>query len=73
MTDNKDDGEPDVEISITGNKFSVDYCKRGTTKCKLCKMMITKGELRIGKLVPFTKKKYSYTSVFPCEMFIWFF
>ena len=34
-------------------KFSADYCKRGSTKCKACKKRIQKGELRIGKSVPF--------------------
>ena len=36
-----------------GNKFSVDYSKHGTAKCKACVKVIAKNELRIGKLVPF--------------------
>jgi hypothetical protein len=40
-----------------GNKFSVDYSKRGTAKCNKCKKQITKGEIRIGKSVAF-KAKY---------------
>ena len=38
---------------LTGKKFLADYCKRGSTKCKVCRKKIQKGELRIGKSVPF--------------------
>ena len=38
------------------NKFLVDYCKRGTTKCKRCRLHIPKNELRIGKTVKFKIK-----------------
>ena len=31
------------------SKFMVDYCKRGTTKCRRCKKNILQGELRIGR------------------------
>ena len=37
----------------TGNKFSVDYSKRGTAKCKVCRKSIGKGEIRIGKSAPY--------------------
>ena len=36
--------------------FLIDYCKRGTTKCKRCKKQIPKGDLRIGKSAKFKKK-----------------
>ena len=35
------------------NKFSIDYSKRGTAKCRKCKKVISKGIVRIGKNVPF--------------------
>ena len=37
-------------------KFLVDYCKRGSTKCKRCHSRIPKDELRIGKSAPFKTK-----------------
>ena len=43
----------DDDYTNTGKKFSADYCKRGSTKCKTCKKRIQKGELRIEKSVPF--------------------
>ena len=43
----------------TGKPFLVDYCKRGTTKCKRCKKQISRGELRIGKSTQF-KNKYIF-------------
>ena len=52
-----DDGNK--EITGSGNKFLVDYCKRGTTKCKRCKKQIPQGALRIGKSVQF-KNKYIF-------------
>ena len=46
--------------------FMVDYCKRGTTKCRKCKKNIPLTALRIGKLVKFkTKDIYHYFHV-PC-------
>ena len=33
--------------------FMVDYCKRGTTKCRRCRKNIPLAELRIGKSVKF--------------------
>ena len=50
------------ETSYSGNKFKVDYSIRGTAKCKECKKIISKGELRIGKSVSY-KDKY-FTSFF---------
>ena len=44
----------DNEYSI--NRFSVDYAVRGTAKCKVCKKLINRNDLRIGKLVPFKTK-----------------
>ena len=44
------------EIETDHKYFSVDYCKRGTTKCKVCKKTIPKDELRIGKSVMFKAK-----------------
>ena len=40
----------------TGNKFCVDYSKRGTAKCKICKKCIPTNELRIGAYVFFKGK-----------------
>ena len=37
-------------------KFLVDYCKRGRTKCKKCRLQIPEKELRIGKTVKFKTK-----------------
>ena len=39
--------------TISGNKFTIDYSKNGRAKCKECGKAIAKGELRIGKYVPF--------------------
>ena len=36
------------DIQQSGNKFCVDYSKRGTAKCKICKKLIPKDDLRIG-------------------------
>ena len=52
--DRTNDGEPS-EVGVGDKKFFVDYCKRASTKCKLCKKNINKGEIRIGKLVPFKR------------------
>ncbi len=43
----------DGECLYPSKNFSVDYCKRGSTKCKKCKKNISKDEIRIGKSVPF--------------------
>ena len=37
----------------SGDVFSVDYSKRGTSRCKVCAKVTDKDNLRIGKLVPF--------------------
>ena len=34
----------------------MDYAVRGTAKCKVCKKLINRNDLRIGKLVPFKSK-----------------
>ena len=51
--DDVEDEDPDNDqengISDTANKFRVDYSKRGTAKCKICKKCIPKDELRIGQ------------------------
>ena len=44
---------------IRGNTFCVRYSTRGTARCKKCKKMIIKGEIQMGKLVPF-KTKYIF-------------
>ena len=48
----KNDENQEIEEYIkkpnTKNKFCVDYSKRGTAKCKICSICITKNELRIG-------------------------
>ena len=38
----------DTNAATSVNKFSIDYSKRGTAKCRKCKEVI-----RIGKTVPF--------------------
>ena len=40
-------------VSLTCNKFKVDYSKLGTAKCRKCKKSILKGTLRIGKYVTY--------------------
>ena len=46
-----------TNVIVSDNKyFCVDYCKRGSTKCKVCKKHIPKDELRIGKSVLFKTK-----------------
>lgn len=45
-------------MSITAKKFSIDYSVRGTAKCKVCKKVIVKNELRIGKSVQFKDRHY---------------
>ena len=46
-------GEWQQRVEIVKKSFLIDYCKRGTTKCKRCKKQIPLGELRIGKSVMF--------------------
>ena len=57
---NKSESEEDVNEKMsdseTHKKFLVDYCERGSTKCKRCKRKIPKDELRIGKSAPFKTK-----------------
>ena len=52
----EDDGADPNEIVISSNKFSVDYAKRGTAKCRKCKKAIEKDLLRIGKYTIFKEK-----------------
>ena len=59
--DECDQSEPEEENvnrndSEAQRKFLVDYCKRGSTKCKRCRKKIPKDELRIGKSAPFKTK-----------------
>ena len=62
-----DDDTIEIEESSDPNKnFSVDYCKRGSTKCKVCKKKISKDELRIGKSVPFKTIKIVQYSHLKC-------
>ena len=41
---------------LPGNRFSVDYAVRGTAKCKVCKKLINRNDLRISKRAPFKSK-----------------
>ena len=50
------DNTQDNEILNTANKFCVDYSKRGTAKCKVCKKCILKSVLRIGVYTVFKGK-----------------
>ena len=49
-------GVTEDSTSNTANKFSIDYSKRGTAKCKICKKCIPKNELRIGVYTVFKGK-----------------
>ena len=44
------------ESETTSNKFCVDYSKRGTAKCKVCRKCIPKEELRIGMYACYKNK-----------------
>ena len=46
----------DERNTMEGNKFYVDYSKRGTCKCKHCRKKIAKDEIRIGKSVEYKEK-----------------
>ena len=37
-------GQTDNESDATGRKFSIDYSKQGTAKCRICKKKIPMGE-----------------------------
>ena len=55
-----DDEDRELEQDMDPRtKHLVDYCKRGTTRCRRCKKNIPKGELRIGRPAKF-KAKYIY-------------
>ena len=47
------DSERTVDSNPRGNRFAIDYSKNGKAKCKECKNAIAKGELRIGRHIPF--------------------
>ena len=53
-------GVTEDSTSNTANKFSIDYSKRGTAKCKICKKCIPKNELRIGVYTVFKGKTITY-------------
>ena len=57
--------ERSAELNLeTKQIFIVDYCKRGTTKCRRCKKNIAVNELRIGKSIKFNSKNiYQYFHV----------
>ena len=58
VDDDDVEGEKDSEEkSITSNKYCIDYSKRGTAKCKVCKKIIQKGELRTGMYAHFRDRK----------------
>ena len=50
-----------------GSIFSVDYSKRGTTKCKVCNKIIDMHQIRIDKLVPYKKtvSKWAWYEFWP--------
>merc|ERR1712243_389249 len=50
------DTEQEDDTSNKANRFCVDYSKRGTVNCKICKKCILKDELRIGVHVLFKGK-----------------
>ena len=50
----------------TFNNFCVDYSKRGTAKCKICKKHILKDELRMGSYTSFKGISMIYYSHVPC-------
>ena len=50
---NKGINATDSKNVMRGTIFSIDYSKRGTAKCKVCKKAIDRHELRLGKLVPY--------------------
>ena len=48
MEDNLEENVEEEGTLETANKFCVDYSKRGTAKCKICRKCIPKSEVRIG-------------------------
>ena len=48
--------EEECNTEDTPNKFRVDYSKRGTAKCTVCKKCIPKEELRMGTYASFKGK-----------------
>ena len=58
-----DGGEDEIDVEVDGtgtntpNRFCIDYSKRGTAKCKVCKKNIQKGELRIGMYAHFKDRE----------------
>ena len=58
----------DVSSIISPDKFCADYFIRGTAKCKMCKKVITKGELRIGNYVTFKGKVVTNYQHVPCSL-----
>ena len=65
--DNEMEGLSEQEIIAEQDQkqlFMVDYCKRGTTKCRKCKKKIPSAALRIGKSAKFrTRDIYHYFHV----------
>ena len=63
----EDSNDRREENSIyTFNNFCVDYSKRGTAKCKICKKNILKDELRMGSYASFKGISIIYHSHVPC-------
>ena len=54
-------------VAISSNKFCVAYSKRGTAKCKICKKIIRKGELRMGMYAPYKGKEIINYYHVPCS------
>ena len=56
ILETKDDNKKTIPGDICIPFFTVDHSIKGTAKCKLCKKVIVKGDLRIGKSAAFKEK-----------------
>ena len=68
---NSDDSDNMKEENVSANIFCVRYSQRGTARCKKCRKIINKGEIQMGKLVPFKDKYIHHNYHHQClfEMF----
>ena len=57
-TDDRDNKVP--------TKFHIDYSVKGTAKCKQCKKLIDRGDLRFGKPVPYKDRMFLQYYHVPC-------
>ena len=62
----ENENNENLETANTCNKFCADYSKRGTAKCKICKKLIVKDELRIGMYVSFKGNVFVSHHHAPC-------